>query len=91
MPTDDFTFTVTGRVFNNKNAPLAGASVTLTSQSLSAVTDAQGRYTLSGVKVPASRELLIATTKAGFAPDSFVQKLRSKTTVRVNFSLRPSA
>jgi TonB-linked SusC/RagA family outer membrane protein len=73
---------ITGKVTDDKNLPLSGATVSVKGRSISTVTDANGNFSLS---VPGLNPSLIVSS-VGFMPEEI--SVKGKTTIEIRMSIK---
>ncbi len=76
-----------GSVRTSAGAQLAGVTVRIASQGLQARTNAAGRFTITGVKVPASKRVVITASNSGYAPVSVTRKFTFSLQANAHFVL----
>lgn len=78
------TTTISGSVFDESNAPIVGAEITSAGQT--AVTNASGGFTFSGIKVPKSR-FVVNAAKSGYFDGSFADAPKANGTSNIKIYL----
>ncbi|HET9136535.1 MAG TPA: carboxypeptidase regulatory-like domain-containing protein [Candidatus Kapabacteria bacterium] len=78
------TTTIFGRVLDESGAPLSG--VTVSAQTMTATTDANGLYVIKNAVVPKGRAVVLAT-KAGYFDGAKAESPRSDGTTRIELSM----
>ena len=76
-----------GQVDGPDGAALEGVTVSIASQSLSVTTDAEGRYSFSGIKIPATKTVVVTASKSGFKTATKTEKFTAVVNPRLYFRL----